>query len=314
MQPLEDLLAQARERSWSTHGRTITFYVPGMFVCDGVRGKYPAVSITGERCALNCDHCGGSLLKTMIPAQTPEDLLRVCRRLERAGHVGVLLSGGCDEQGRLPWPLFFEAIGKITRTTGLYVSVHCGLVEEETARALKQAGVQQALLDVIGDDETYQQVYHVPYGVERITRSMEALARGGLAQAPHIVCGLHYGKMRGEVQALGAIARFPVEQVVVVSYMRIPGTATERFSLPQAQDVAALLARARIQLPEARISLGCARERGNTLMEVLAVDAGVNRMALPSEEAMARARYYGLAIRFQRTCCSISKDMSTGSW
>ena len=45
-------------------------------------------------------------------------------------------------------------------------------------------------------------------------------------------------------------------------------------------------------------------------MERLAIDAGVNRMALPSDEAVSHARSYGLEVRYQATCCSVSKDLS----
>ena len=45
-------------------------------------------------------------------------------------------------------------------------------------------------------------------------------------------------------------------------------------------------------------------------MEMLAIDAGVNRMALPSDEAVEHARRHGLEVRFQATCCSVSGDLS----
>jgi len=61
-------------------------------------------------------------------------------------------------------------------------------------------------------------------------------------------------------------------------------------------------------MPDTLISLGCARPRGSRRLEVLAVDAGVNRMALPSDEAVERARSYGLDIRYQKTCCSVPAD------
>jgi len=37
-------------------------------------------------------------------------------------------------------------------------------------------------------------------------------------------------------------------------------------------------------------------------------------MALPSEEAIGRAMDYGLEIRYQRTCCSVSEDFSEEEW
>ena len=314
MRDLDERLARARESSWARHGRRITFYLPGMFLCDGVRGSYPALSITGSRCALDCDHCRGSLLTTMIPAEDPETLVRKCRRLAARGVFGVLISGGCDTEGRLPWQKFLPAVTEVKNATGLYVSVHSGLVDEEIARGLAAAGVDQALIDVVGDDDTYRRVCHVPFGVERIVRSMEHLRDAGLALAPHIVCGLRYGTVHGEREAAGIIGGFRPEQVVVVSYMKIPGTGCGNFRLPAAEEVAGVIADVRLAAPDARVSLGCARERGNSRIDLLAVDAGVNRMALPSDEAVERARHYGLEIRFQRTCCSVSRDLSGEAW
>jgi hypothetical protein len=314
MRTLEERLAEARESSWAIHGKKITFFIPGMFLCDGVRGAYPAISITGTRCALNCEHCRRSLLTTMIPAEDPATLVEKCLRLESRGALGVLISGGCDVQGRLPWDRFLPAVEKIKKTTGLYVSVHSGIVDGQTARGLAGAGVDQALIDVVGDDDTYRRICHVPFGVDRIMRAMQHLKEAGLALAPHIVCGLDYGSIRGEEEAVRMIAALQPEQVVIVSYMKIPGTDCDRFKCPSAEDVAEIIVSARLSVPNARINLGCARERGNTRIEELAVDAGVNRMALPSDEAVARARYYGLEVRYQRTCCSVSRDFSAEGW
>jgi hypothetical protein len=74
--------------------------------------------------------------------------------------------------------------------------------------------------------------------------------------------------------------------------------------------VAEIIADVRLAMPKVPISLGCARRRGESRMEVLAIDAGVNRLALPSEEALKRAQAYGLNVRYQNTCCSVSRDVS----
>jgi uncharacterized radical SAM superfamily protein len=42
-------------------------------------------------------------------------------------------------------------------------------------------------------------------------------------------------------------------------------------------------------------------------MEIMAMDAGVNKMALPSEEAVAHAQELGLEISWQPTCCSVRR-------
>jgi len=246
----------------------------------------------------------------MLPATTPRALVDRCLLLAEQGHHGVLLSGGCDSKGRLPWGPFLSALREIKDRSGLLVSVHSGLVDEETARRLKEAGVDQALIDVVGDDETYRHVCHVPFGVSEIISSLRALERAGLEIVPHVVCGLHFGRMKGEKKALEIIAGFHVGRLVVVSVMRIPGKAGVRFALPRAEDIAGIIAEARFLMPDLSISLGCARQRGSRRLERLAIDAGVNRMALPSDEAVEHARSYGLEVRFQATCCSVTRDLS----
>jgi uncharacterized radical SAM superfamily protein len=307
-------LAAARELSWRHLGRCITFYLPGMFRLDGRTGRYPAVSITGDRCALHCDHCQGKILAGMPPTANPETLVETCRRMADQGHIGVLISGGCNPDGTVPWKVFLPAIETIKSTTDLVISVHCGLVDLETARELKQAGVDQALVDVIGDDETYQAIYHVPFGVERIDAALQALCLAQLPIVPHIVCGIAYGRIRGEYAAVDMIARYAVAQLVVVALMRIPGTPAARCEPPKAEQVADIIAAARFQMPEVPISLGCARQRGNSRLEALTIDAGVNKLALPSEQAVARARQYGLDIRYQPTCCSVTGSYLTAGF
>lgn len=314
MQDLNDRLRMSRERTWRKYGKQITFYLPGMFRYDGLTGKYPAISITGSQCELSCEHCQGKILEGMISAKTSGPLIEKCLGLAKRGAQGVLISGGCDEEGRLPWEKVISAIEEVKRRTDLYISIHCGLIDFPTAYRLKEAGVDEALIDVIGDDQTYQDIYHLGFGVSRIEQSMESLQKAGLPVVPHIVCGLHQGKINGEQKAVEMISRFDVRQVVIVSLMGIPGTPLWGTPPPKAEEVADIIAETRFKVPKALISLGCARPRGNVPLEILAIDAGVNRMALPSEEAIEHALEYGLEIRYQRTCCSVSRDLSRESW
>jgi uncharacterized radical SAM superfamily protein len=310
MNSLDAKLQAAREQSWETCGKKLTFYVPGMIRCDGVCGKYQAISITGEACALRCEHCRGELLRSMIHADTPRALVDQCVQLAERGNHGVLISGGCDRNGRLPWETFLPAIREVKDRTDLLVSVHSGLVNPATACRLKEAGVDQALIDVVGNDDTYRSVCHVPFGVSEIVSTLEALEGAGLEIVPHVVCGLHFGEIRGEARALQLISRFDVGHLVIVSVMKLPGTFDPRFGPVRAEAIAEIITEARLLMPEVSISLGCARQRGNRRMEMLAIDAGVNRMALPSDEAVEHARGYGLEVRFQATCCSVSEDLS----
>jgi uncharacterized radical SAM superfamily protein len=110
------------------------------------------------------------------------------------------------------------------------------------------------------------------------------------------------------------IAAYPAEQVVFVSLMAIPGTPMAGVSSPRAEEVAEIIARARLAMPGVRMSLGCARRRGDSRLEMLALEAGVNRLALPADETVEHARGLGLTLRYQNTCCSVSRDLSREAW
>ncbi|WP_288907486.1 hypothetical protein, partial [uncultured Desulfovibrio sp.] len=157
-------LERAGALSRRRFGQRVAFYLPGMFVRNGVCGQYPALSVTGVRCAQGCAHCGGQLLKSMPDVSAPQKLLERCRQLAAQGVRGVLLSGGCDGRGRVPWRTLLPAMARVKAETGLFVSVHCGLLDAAAALELKRAGVDQALVDVIGSAATYAQVYHLSDG------------------------------------------------------------------------------------------------------------------------------------------------------
>lgn len=314
MYHLESRLEQARDLSWQIFGRRLTFYLPAMFSYDGLKGDYPAISITGNICELQCDHCKGALLRDMIPAETPEQLAYKATRLAGEGNQGILISGGCDKEGRLPWQRFIPVIKEIKDTTDLFISIHCGLLDEHIARDLKDAGVDQALINIIADDDGYRQICHVDSGVKKIAHTMKCLNKAGIPIIPHVLCGLRYGMISSELRAIEMISRFNPEQVIIISLMPMSGTPLWRATIPDAEQVSLIIAEARLLMPLVRIGLGCARRRGDSRLETLAIDAGVNRMALPSEEAIGHAKDYGLEIRYQKSCCSVSRDFSREMW
>jgi len=305
MNDLPRLMKRARDLSWQKFGKQITFYHPGMFRYDGAWGRYPAISLTGKSCALQCDHCKAKLLESMILVTTPNELIEKCKRLEEAGNVGCLLTGGFRKDGTLPWDDFIPAIRNIKETTNLFISIHSGIVDVSTARKLKSAGVNQALLDVIGDEDTLKKIYHADFGLKSIETSLEALERVGIPTVPHIVVGLDHGKIKGEYRAIEIIKRYDPEALVIVSFMPLSGTPMEKFLPPSPQEIATVIATARIEIPTVPLSLGCARERGNAEIDILAIDCGVNRIALPSEKAIERAHEYGLRITWEKSCCSV---------
>lgn len=306
LEPRDEALFQsAWETTRAVHGNAFTFYLPGMIRSGRERGRYPALSITGTRCDLLCEHCKGRLLEPMIQVQDPAGLHRVSTRLKQQGALGILLSGGCDKSGKLPWERYYGAIARAYDETGLFLSAHVGFPDRETSSQLKQAGVRQALIDVMGDPETAEQVYHLKS--RDVVDALEGIFQSGLSAAPHVVAGLFYGRLRGERRALELISRYEPDVLVIVVLTPLKGTPMASVVPPSPLEVARLVAEARLLMPEVPISLGCERPRNRQgwVLERLALRAGATRMAVWSDEALQEASRLGLEPRFQLTCCSV---------
>ncbi len=314
---IKDIHNRIPEKDWNlfnhawkvtreNHGNNFTFYLPGMIRYGHTRGLYPAISLTGDRCKLMCEHCKGLLLKPMIKATSPDTLIKKCLNLANSGHLGVLLSGGSDLEGKLPWGKFYQAIREIKSETNLFISVHSGFIDFSTAAALKEAGVDQALIDIIGDEETAKKIYHLD-ALQKVIAALENLFRSGLDVVPHIVAGLMYGKIHGEYNALRIISRFQPSALVIVVLTPLKGTRMSTISPPSPIEVARLIARARLLMPNTPLSLGCERPRNKEaqLMEEMAIHAGATRMAVWSTKTIDMVLKLGLKPIFQPTCCSV---------
>jgi len=268
--------------------------------------RFATISLTGTACALDCAHCSRHLLEAMYAAPTPAKLLALGRRLQAEGCEGMLLSGGADPRGAVPLRPFLPAIARL-KGVGLTIIVHTGLADEETARGLRDAGIDQALFDVIGDAETVREVYGLPYGPDAYARGLAILREAGLAVAPHVVIGLHFGKLRGELRALEMIREAGAEMVVLVVLRPLPGTPMAQATPPSAEEVGRVAAVARLLMPDAPLMLGCARPAGpaKVEMERWAVLGGANVVAYPTPETVRLAAELGLETGFVESCCTL---------
>jgi uncharacterized radical SAM superfamily protein len=206
-----------------------------------------------------------------------------------------------------------SALAAVKRDLGLTVLVHTGVVNEKTACALKKAGVDAALMDVIGCDQTIQEIYNLKTTTEHYEKSLKALNDAAIDFVPHVIVGLHHGELQGEYNALKMIMPYRPSAVVIISFMPIRGTAMEKTAPPTPQDIAKVAATARTMLPESPLVLGCMRPKGRHRREtdVLALQAGVDGVAFPSQEAIRYARGLGVEVGFSRVCCAqIYRDLT----
>ncbi|MEN6637568.1 MAG: radical SAM protein, partial [Smithella sp.] len=186
-------------------------------------GSFANISITGKSCALGCAHCNARLLQSMLPAEIPEKLRGAVDHLIDRGCRGILVSGGADSRGEVPLRDFMLAIESACKR-GLKVLVHTGLLQKETAKGLKDCGVNQILMDIIGHEQTIHDVYHLDRTPDDYLRSMMICQEAGLDFAPHVVIGLHYGRILGEYEALKMIHQAHPKIIVMVILAPMSGT------------------------------------------------------------------------------------------
>jgi uncharacterized radical SAM superfamily protein len=279
------------------------------------KNSFPAFSITGGACALDCDHCQAKILEPMIPATKPEVLDRKVRDLIMLqGLQGFLLSGGSNRRNEIRYERFYPVIEGLKRDfPDLKVAIHTALTDEAGARRMEAAGVDTAMMDVIGSDDTIREVYHLDRPVEDFEATLAALTATGMEISPHIVVGLHYGEIRGEARALDMIARYPVNALVLVVIMPFyarPGT----FRTPATAEVGRIFLEARLRLPEKQVLLGCARPAGmhKRVTDAYAVMAGLDGIAFPAEGAVEVCREIGRDWHQEHACCSIKIGADLG--
>ena len=301
----------SRESSWHNFKKQIKFYVPAFSYYKNPHFKsspkcFPSISVTGDSCALGCEHCQGRLLRTMIPARSPTELFKVCEKLKADGCIGCLVSGGCLSDGSVPLNRFTDTLSQVTRELGLKIVVHTGLIDGKTAQKLKRAGIDAALIDIIGSNETIREIYHLDAGTGDYEESLEALHAAGIPIVPHILVGLHYGKILGEFDAIDMVAKHTPSALVIIALTPIRGTEMAGTTPPKPEEIAKVIVAARLRLPRVPIALGCVRPLGmhRAKTDILALKAGVNAIAYPSEVAIKMAKSMGLKTSFYPICCS----------
>jgi len=254
-----------------------------------------AVSLTGSHCALNCAHCGGHYLNGMVAIEDAD----------ATGMTSCLISGGCDQRGRVPVTSHTALV--MALRPGRILNWHVGFVDEDEMRAIAPC-VDIISFDFIGDNETIREVYGLDHTVDDYTCTYAMLRRHATV-IPHLTLGLRGGQFCGEYRALHTLKALGLDALVVLVFIPTPGTRYAHCQPPPLAEVADFLLAARCALPDTPIYLGCMRPGGRYRRDLdpLAVWAGVNKIVNPAPSAVRLATELGLFIKWESECCVIQR-------
>lgn len=292
-QDYERLFEEARDLA----EKRVTFY----------KNAFVPISITGLRCELNCKHCQRHYLRHMLKAETQEKFIEVCKKLDEKGIPGIVLSGGSTKQGVVPLHRFVEAIRRVKEETSLTILAHTGVVNERQAKLLGEAGLDAALIDVVGSERTTKEVFGINLSPKKYIEALKAIDKSKIKKvSPHIIVGLHFGKIVGELKALSMLSSSRLDNIVIVVLIPTEGTAMQGISPPSPIEIGKIIAIAKIMYPSIDVALGCVRP-GKIYREAIdefALKAGATKLAVPSSKARLVARELGLKIKeYEQMCC-----------
>lgn len=292
--------------------RPITFFTPAFRhyyseELPAAAAHWPALSITGAECRLQCDHCKGGVLSSMVPVTTPALLHEHVARLAAQGAGGFLLTGGSNRHNEVEYGPYWDTLAAVrAEYPHLQIACHTALMDADAVTCMEQAGVDIAMLDVIGARDTIQQVYHLKREVDDFEETLALLVASGMRVVPHIVMGLHYGYFLGEWQALEIVARWQPDALVLVAAMPTFAGQRRPFRIPDTGLIGRFFHDARRRLGDIPLLLGCARPPGlaRQRIDALAVMAGLDGIAHPADGVVELAARAQRPVRVADACCS----------
>ena len=265
--------------------------------------SFPAISVTGDACSLQCDHCRAHYLKCMTPVRSAEDLIRLAKELEADGAEGMLVSGGCDRNGKVPLGPFLTAVKRIKLETRLRINLHTGLVGDDEASQIAAAGADCISFDLVQDPEVIRERLHLASGPEAYAGTLAALFSSGVKRVvPHLLVGLSGKERRFETAAIDVASQHSIAGMVILALMPTRGTPMESARPPSDDHLLEIIERA-IDVLDVSVMLGCMRPRGNWKLETKAIELGVRGIAMPSPKTEVWAKAQGYKVTKRSSCC-----------
>jgi uncharacterized radical SAM superfamily protein len=302
---LKSFLKLAYNIKEKNFGNLLKIYIPNK--------KFPAISITGSECSLHCEHCNKKYLDGMKPILNNQELKTYLMDLHNNDGIGILLSGGCLPDGSVPLLNYLDTIQEIKTKTNLIINAHTGLLNEDTARKLAQVGVDIVSFDINMDEDVIKEIYHLDKNLEDYKRAIGYMQKYNINIVPHICIGLYYGKLHKELETIKFMKESGLNPSLIVLIALIPPKNTSsKFVRPIPEDLAKIISVIRFAFPNSEISLGCMRPRGDVKIEIekYAIEAGINRIEIPSKKTLKWAKDFHPKINYHffSACCAIPNE------
>ncbi len=238
----------------------------------------------------------------MLPVTTPDALLKFVKKNEKRIN-GFLLSGGSTPDGKVPLKKFADAVKWIRKNTNLKVNIHTGIIDEEDLQYLEYMEPSHISFDVIGATETIREIIGIKKRKEDYFHSLDLLEHSSLNYSPHIITGLHYGKILGEYSIIDKILNLKnFSNVIILVLIPTRGTPMENVEI-DIQGIKKFFDYTLSKLPAQKVVLGCMRPRDLTNLEIMCVDSRCKGIVLPSLKTIKYMEKKQIKYERREVCC-----------
>ena len=250
------------------------------------------LSVTGVGCALNCRHCNKKFLKSMSGF---DDKIKPRTK-------SILISGGCDREGKVPLLGFAKEIKKLKDK--YKINAHVGLVNQEEAKKVAQL-VDVVSFDFVTEPKIIIKTYKLNKKLDDYYKSLAALQKE-ISVFPHLTLGLWQGKISWEYQAVELLVKkFNFKNIVFNVFIPTPGTELKKQSPPLIESVEKFFHYLENNFPKLDKRLGCMRSGGKYRDELdqAAMLTGFKVITRPSRQTIMLAKKLNYQIFWHDQCC-----------
>ncbi|BBE31394.1 radical SAM protein [Tepiditoga spiralis] len=260
--------------------------------------KTKSISVTGEYCYLNCNHCNKHYLKDMKKINDIEDLIK-------NGYTSFLMSGGMNEEIKVPAYNFSKQLLKIKEKYGIKYNFHTGFIKEEEIEKIKNIA-DTISYDLVGNKQTMIDVYKINKFKE-MWETFELLLKNNLKVKPHITIGLNGGKLTHENDALKKLKNYKdyIDEIIFIVFIPTKGSFFENNNPPELDKVIEIIKTTKKEFSNHTITLGCMQPKGSYRLnlQLKAIDY-VDKLVQPVNSVIKECIKRNYDIEYGDECCA----------
>lgn len=237
------------------------------------------LSIKTGRCPEDCSYCPQSAhYKTGLqkePLMELDEVLKAAIRAKEAGStrfcMGAAWRGPNDKDLKTVCKMVSEV-----KKLGLETCVTLGLLKDEQANELKEAGLDFYNHNIDTSPEFYDQIISTRTFQDRLD-TLDKVRQSGVK----VCCGGILGLGETNIDRIGMLVALanldePPESVPINKLIKIPGTPLANQTNVDCFDFVRTIALARILMPQATVRLSAGREQMSDELQALCFLAGAN--------------------------------------